>query len=135
MRALCAVLICFSSQLCGCKRSDQTFTTSDVLGLYTCNIPEGFVQSVELRRDGTYVQSVVDRSENRTYSGEWKLTNVGDEFHVEMYDYHFEWPSYLRPPLVPGIWSAGAMRTREGSILLAISAGYGLYCTRSSQPG
>jgi hypothetical protein len=132
MRLLCAAVIFISTQIHGCKRSDQIFTTSEVLGLYVCNVP-GSAQSVELRRDGTFVQSIGADAKRTTYSGKWALVNSADGFTVELEDYHFEWPSGVSSLSGPGIWNASARRTRDGNILLMISEDDGLYCILSNQ--
>ena len=53
-RIVIAALIAMCVLLQACKRSGAALTAADVPGLYVCNIP-GPVQTIELRRDGTFV--------------------------------------------------------------------------------
>ena len=131
-RIVIAAPIAMCVLLQACKRSGAALTTADLPGLYVCNIP-GPVQTVELRRDGTFVQVVVGNdSESRTYSGHWSVETAEVESQVMLLPYHFEWPSYLGRPST-GAWFAEAKHTRAGGMLLVVSEDDGLYCVRDNQ--
>jgi hypothetical protein len=128
-RIVFATLALICVQLQACKRSGAALTNADLPGLYVCNLP-GSLQTVELRKDATFVQTIADGSEHTTYYGHWGLERSG--FQVMLLPYHFEWPSYLGPPSV-GAWVATAKYSGDGRMLLAVSEDDGLYCIRGNE--
>jgi hypothetical protein len=117
-----------------CKPSEPALTTADVTGLYVCNML-GPVQTVELRKDGTFVQTIGGDPESRTYHGHWGVENSKIGSKVMLLPYRFEWPLHLGPPST-GAWMAAAKHARDGRLFLVVSKDDGLYCTRGDQrPG
>src|SRR5712671_6058867 len=104
-----------------CKRAPVDSTLTDVAGVYTCNIP-GPEQTIQLRGDGTSVQTIGTGPEARTYEGHWRLLSSDVSSQVTVFPYRVEWPSYagVGPPETGG-WIAIAKPARDGSIRLIVS--------------
>jgi hypothetical protein len=89
-------------------------------------------QTVDLRKDGTFVQTIGSNPESRTYHGHWGVENSKVGSQVMLLPYRFEWPPHLGPPST-GAWLAFARHARDGRLFLVVSEDDGLYCIRGAQ--
>jgi hypothetical protein len=110
-------------------RSEVPLAREDLPGRYTCNLP-GPVQTLELRSDGTFVQTVGGADEMVAYTGDWTTDAPAAKVNVMLRPYHFYWPEHLVKPGTIGGWFAAARRI-SGAAALIVNDDEGLYCAQA----
>jgi len=122
-----AAAIVVSAAMCGCK-SEVPLSIEDLPGYYICNLP-GPAQTVELRKDGTFTQTI-ESADFGIYVGHWTTDAPAVKVHVMLSPYHFHWPSDIAIGDKMGLWMANAKRSSR-RVLLVVDDDDGLYCERS----